>query len=85
MCLVIFTPATRDGGHGLACAGSRVEEAKGSGHYRKRNAVTLSGAKGPGMDPHDHRDASLALSVTCALFLRSEAKNLGIRRGAMLR
>ena len=37
--------------------------------------VTLSEAKGPGMDPHDHRDASLALSVTCAMFLRSEAKN----------
>jgi len=33
--------------------------------------VTLSEAKGPGMDPHDHRDASLALSVTCAMFLRS--------------
>ena len=37
--------------------------------------VTLSEAKGPGMDPHDHRDASLALSVKCALFLRSAAKN----------
>ena len=37
--------------------------------------VTLSKAKGPGMDPHDHRDASLALSVTCTMFLRSEAKN----------
>ena len=47
--------------------------------------VTLSEAKGLGMDPHNHRDASLALSVTCAMFLRSEAKNLGIRRGEMLR
>ena len=37
--------------------------------------VTLSEAKGPGMDPHDHRDASLALSVTCAMFLRSAAKH----------
>ena len=37
--------------------------------------VTLSEAKGPGMDPHDHRDASLALSVTSTMFLRSEAKN----------
>ena len=27
------------------------------------------------MDPHDHRDASLALSVTCAMLLRSGAEN----------
>ena len=38
--------------------------------------VTLSEAKGLGMDPHNYRDASLALSVTIAMFLRSEAKGL---------
>ena len=37
--------------------------------------VTLSEAKGLGIDPHDHRDASLALSVTSTMFLRSEAKH----------
>ena len=47
--------------------------------------VTPSEARGLGMNPHNHRDASLALSVTSTLFLRSEAKNLGTRRGEMLR
>ena len=37
--------------------------------------VTLSAAKGLGMDLHNHRDASLALSVTCAMLLRSVAKH----------
>ena len=32
-------------------------------------------SEGSGMDPHDHRDASLALSVTCAMLLRSGAEN----------
>ena len=39
--------------------------------------VTPSAARGRGMDPYDHRDASLALSVTSALFLRSAAQNPG--------
>ena len=38
--------------------------------------VTLSEAKGLGMDSYNHRDASLTLSVTCAMFLRSVAKHL---------
>ena len=36
--------------------------------------VTPSAARGLGMHPHDHRDASLALSVTSAILLRSAAK-----------
>ena len=50
--------------------------------------VTPSDARGLGMNPHNHRDASLALSVTSTMFLRSEAKGLGIhsaRRDASLR
>ena len=37
--------------------------------------VTPSAARGLGMNPHNHRDASLALSVTSTLFLRSVAKH----------
>ena len=39
--------------------------------------VTLSEARGLDMSPHNHRDASLALSVTSTMFLRSAAKNPG--------
>ena len=39
------------------------------------SSVTPSEARGLGMNPHNHRDASLALSVTSTMFLRSAAKH----------